>query len=272
MRLYKRFSRILTPLMGPLGTTIAMSRCGLDIRAHKAHSAWHGLLSVRVAFRMTDDLPTNTPVPLETQLRAEGFERVAGADEAGRGCLAGPVVAAAVVLPPGPLPSVLDDLADSKTLSRKRREALAEAIQQETARADDAGVGTGQCSPAEIDEYNILHAALEAIRRATEALSDTLAAPSGFLLVDGNKTPAGLPCPTRALVKGDRRVRSIAAASIIAKTTRDAAMRRLHEEHPGYGWDTNVGYPTAAHYDGLAARGPTPHHRRSFRLTPKKDS
>jgi ribonuclease HII len=215
---------------------------------------------------MTGAPPTDAPEPLEAQLRAEGFERIAGTDEAGRGCLAGPVVAAAVTLPPGPLPSALAGLTDSKALSRARREALTEAIQEETARADEVGVGTGRCSPAEIDEHNILHAALEAMRRATKALADQLSRPPGFLLVDGDKKPTGLPCPARAVVKGDRHVHSVAAASIIAKTTRDAVMRRLHADFPGYGWDTNVGYPTAAHYDGLAKRGPTPHHRRSFRL------
>jgi ribonuclease HII len=212
-----------------------------------------------------------SPNPLEAQLRAEGFARVTGTDEAGRGCLAGPVVAAAVALPPGPLPDALAGLADSKTLSRARREMLAEAIREETAPCAEAGVATGRCSPAEIDERNILRAALEAMRRATETLAEALGAMPGFLLVDGNKKPGGLPCPTRAVVKGDRKVRSVAAASIIAKTTRDAAMRRLHADFPGYGWDTNVGYPTAAHYDGLAERGPTPHHRRSFRLARAED-
>lgn len=190
-------------------------------------------------------------------LHAEGFRHIAGVDEAGRGCLAGPVVAAAVVLPPGALPPALDGLADSKTLPRARREALADAI-----RAEAAGVGIGQCSPAEIDELNILRAALRAMRRAAEELPH----PPGFLLVDGNRTPVGLPCPCRTVVKGDQKVRTIAAASIIAKTTRDALMRRLHMKHPGYGWNTNVGYPTQAHYDGLATHGPSEHHRRSFRL------
>jgi ribonuclease HII len=216
-------------------------------------------------------MPDAPPASLEQQLRNEGFRRVAGTDEAGRGCLAGPVVAAAVALPPGPLPSALAGVADSKTLARAPREALAETIRTETARVEAAGVGVGQCSPAEIDETNILRAALEAMRRAAEALAGVLGAVPGFLLVDGNQQPAGLPCPCRAIVKGDRKVRSIAAASIIAKTTRDTRMRRLAAEHPGYGWDTNVGYPTRAHYDGLAEHGPTAHHRRSFRLARKRD-
>ena len=204
------------------------------------------------------NLPSPDTIPLEEQLRSEGFRHVAGVDEAGRGCLAGPVVAAAVVLPPEPLPPALADVADSKTLGRPRRETLADAIRREA-----VAVGVGQCSPAEIDELNILRAALEAMRRAAGALSK----PPGFLLVDGNKTPVHLPCPCRAIVKGDQKVRSIAAASIIAKTTRDALMRRLHADHPGYGWNSNVGYPTKAHYDGLAAHGVTEHHRRSFRLS-----
>jgi ribonuclease HII len=214
-------------------------------------------------------MPSEPPAPsAEEQLRIEGFRRIAGADEAGRGCLAGPVVAAAVALPPGPLPSPLADVADSKSLSRERRETLAGALREETARHEAAGVGVGQCSPAEIDEMNILRAALEAMRRAAEALREPLGGTApGFLLVDGDRTPVDAPCPCRAVVKGDRRIPSIAAASIMAKTTRDAIMRRLHDEgHDAYGWKTNVGYPTAEHYDGLAAHGPTAHHRRSFRL------
>lgn len=228
-----------------------------------------GTVPVSSPSRTSTMTSESTSPSAEERLRAEGFRRVAGADEAGRGCLAGPVVAAAVALPPGPLPSALAGVADSKTLSRERRETLADTIREETSRHEAAGVGVGRCSPSEIDEINILRAALEAMRRATEALAEPLSGPPGFLLVDGNKAPVDLPCPCRAVVKGDQRVRSIAAASIIAKITRDATMRRLHEEHAGYGWDTNVGYPTAEHYDGLAERGPTAHHRRSFRLKRK---
>ena len=202
--------------------------------------------------------PATATSGTERTLRREGFQHIAGVDEAGRGCLAGPVVAAAVVLPAGPLPSALEDVADSKSLSRTQRETLAEAIRREA-----VDVGVGQCSPDEIDELNILRAALEAMCRAADALST----PAGFLLVDGHKAPVGLTCPSRSVVKGDQKVRSIAAASIIAKTTRDALMRRLHDDHPGYGWDSNVGYPTQAHYAGLEANGVTEHHRRSFRLS-----
>lgn len=193
----------------------------------------------------------------EERLRAAGFARIAGVDEAGRGCLAGPVVAAAVVLPPA---HRIDGLNDSKALSAERRAALAEAIRREA-----VAVGVGTCSPREIDELNILWAAMEAMRRAADACAPA----ADFLLVDGNRAFPKPAWPLETLVKGDARSQSIAAASIIAKTERDARMRRLHAAHPHYGWDTNVGYPTKAHYAALAQHGPTPHHRRSFRLTRK---
>ncbi len=193
----------------------------------------------------------------EDRLRAAGFVRVAGVDEAGRGCLAGPVVAAAVILPPG---HAIAGLNDSKVLSAAERTALAEAIRQEA-----VAVGVGRCSPKEIDRLNILWAAMEAMRRAAEACAP---APD-FLLIDGNRAFPKPRWPLETLVGGDARSHSIAAASVIAKTTRDALMRRLHAEHPHYAWDTNVGYPTRAHYAALAEHGPTPHHRRSFRLAQK---
>lgn len=183
-----------------------------------------------------------------------GIARLAGVDEAGRGCLAGPVVAAAVILPPGvDLPGV----ADSKTLSAARREAAFEAITRVA-----LAVGVGVCSPAEIDRLNILHAAMEAMRRAVTALTP---APD-LLLVDGNRLPPRLPCSAEALVKGDGRSLAVGAASIIAKVTRDREMARLHTLFPDYGWTQNKGYPTGAHYAALEAHGPTSHHRRSFRL------
>jgi ribonuclease HII len=190
----------------------------------------------------------------ERALRTEGFARVAGTDEAGRGCLAGPVVAAAVILPEGHRIAGLDD---SKKLPEKKRDRLRAQIEDEA-----AAFGVGQCAPAEIDELNILHAAMEAMRRAVRQL----ALSPDYVLVDGNRCPEALPAPAEALVKGDQRSHAIAAASVLAKTARDAAMHALHEEHPHYGWNTNVGYPTAAHYDALAEHGPTTHHRRSFRL------
>lgn len=192
---------------------------------------------------------------VERPLWQQGYGRIAGVDEAGRGCLAGPVVAASVILPEG---CVIDGLTDSKKLSQARREELADLIKEQA-----VAYGVGQCSPDEIDDLNILHAAMEAMRRATQQL----ALSPDYLLVDGNRCFDDPACPHETLVKGDRRCHAIAAASVLAKTTRDAFMRTLHEEHPHYSWDTNVGYPTQAHYAALDEHGPTPHHRRSFRLT-----
>lgn len=181
--------------------------------------------------------------------------RVAGVDEAGRGPWAGPVVAAAVVFdeggPPAPLRAEIDD---SKRCSPARRAALYPVILASAA----AAVGTA--SVAEIDGTNILRASLLAMRRAVARLdrAPTLA------LVDGNRAP-DLPCPVRTVVGGDRRSLSIAAASIIAKVTRDRLMTRLSGRYPAYGWERNAGYGTPAHRLALARHGPTPHHRRSFR-------
>ncbi|WP_457653339.1 ribonuclease HII [Rhodocaloribacter sp.] len=197
------------------------------------------------------------PPTLETEhlLWSRGYRRLAGVDEAGRGCLAGPVVAAAVVFPPG---VTVDGVRDSKKLSPARREAVLAEI-----RAKAEAIGVGLCSPEEIDRLNILWAAMEAMRRAVEALTP---APD-FLLIDGDRCFPEPPLPYRTLVRGDQRSHTIAAASIVAKTTRDHFMRDLHEAHPVYGWDRNVGYPTREHYAALAEHGPTPYHRRSFRLT-----
>jgi ribonuclease HII len=199
------------------------------------------------------------PAILDTERRlwTQGYERIAGLDEAGRGCLAGPVVAAAVILPPDvSIPAIQD----SKSLSEARRDEARETIE-----AEAISIGVGICSPQEIDELNILWAAMKAMRRAA---TDCLPAPD-FVLVDGNRGPDDLPYPMETLVKGDAKSQSIAAASIIAKTTRDAMMRELHDEHPEYSWHSNVGYPTQAHYDALEQHGPTPYHRQSFRLTRK---
>jgi ribonuclease HII len=188
----------------------------------------------------------------ETDARTAGFLRVAGVDEAGRGPLAGPVVAAAVVLEPGRMPAGLDD---SKKLGARTRERLFAELMAV------AEVGIGTASVEEIDSLNILRAAHLAMERALAAL-----APSPDLaLVDGNLLPRALPCPGRALVGGDARCLSIAAASVVAKVTRDRIMVDLAQQHPGYGWERNMGYPSAAHRAALARLGPTPHHRRSFR-------
>ncbi|MDX1545873.1 MAG: ribonuclease HII [Rhodothermales bacterium] len=196
----------------------------------------------------------STPLDLERALWHRGYRRVAGLDEAGRGCLAGPVVAAAVVFPED---VVVDGVADSKRLSAAQREALLPEI-----RAQAMAVEVGLCSPQTIDRLNILWAAMEAMRRAAAACTP----PPEFLLIDGNRCFPDSPWPYETVVKGDARSHSIAAASIVAKVTRDRLMRDLHAEFPAYGWDRNAGYPTAAHYDALAAHGPTPYHRRSFRL------
>lgn len=184
-----------------------------------------------------------------------GRRYVAGLDEAGRGCLAGPVVAAAVILPPdGRLPG----LDDSKKLSAAQRDRLFDRVY-----AEALAVGVGECSPEEIDRLNILHASLEAMRRA---VLDLALAPD-LLLIDGNQPIKNPPCPQETVVKGDSRSLSIAAASIIAKVTRDRRMVDLDAAFPVYGWAGHKGYPTAQHYVALAEHGPSPHHRRSFRLT-----
>ena len=176
-----------------------------------------------------------------------------GCDEAGRGPLAGPVVAAAVILPAGELPKGLND---SKKLTEKARERLYGEITESA-----VAWAVAEASAADIDEINILNASLLAMRRAIDALS----VPPQFALIDGNQT-RGFTLPVRAVVKGDALCPSISAASVLAKVTRDRMMLRLDEEYPGYGFAAHKGYPTAAHYAALAALGPCPQHRRSFRL------
>ena len=175
---------------------------------------------------------------------------IAGVDEAGRGPLAGPVVAAAVILDKQRIPKGLDD---SKQMTANAREDAFGAIME------CAVVGVGEASVDEIDLVNIRQATHLAMARAVRALPVT----PGFALVDGNDAPA-LLCPCDTLVGGDGRSISIAAASIIAKVTRDRMMRTLHEEFPGYGWLRNMGYGTEEHRTALAKLGPTRHHRRSF--------
>lgn len=187
----------------------------------------------------------------ETRLFAAGFAAVAGVDEVGRGPLAGPVTAAAVVLDPAALPSGLDD---SKRLSAGARQALALQIRQ------SARWSVAHATVAEIDTLNILRASHLAMRRALAALDPAPA----FALIDGNRLPGDLCCPAEAVVKGDARCLSIAAASILAKVERDAIMAALAAEWPGYGWERNAGYPSPGHLEALARLGVTPHHRRSF--------
>jgi ribonuclease HII len=177
--------------------------------------------------------------------------RICGVDEAGRGPLAGPVMAAAVILDKKRIPKGLND---SKQLAEETREELFPRIMEMA-----VAVGVGQASVDEIDLVNIRQATHLAMARAVRAL----AVAAEFALVDGNDAPA-LPCKCDTLVDGDARSVSIAAASIIAKVTRDRLMARLHEEHPGYNWKSNKGYGTPEHYDGLRLHGVTLHHRRSF--------
>ena len=188
----------------------------------------------------------------EDHLRLSGAHRIAGVDEAGRGPLAGPVVAAAVVLD---LASVPEGLKDSKLLTAKKRSALFEMI------LTCAEVGVGLASVAEIDEFNILRASHLAMNRAIAELD---VAPD-HVLIDGNLVPRDLTLSATAVVKGDSLSLSIAAASIVAKTRRDAIMWDLAQQYPGYGWERNQGYPTKCHKEALRNLGVTPHHRRSFK-------
>jgi len=188
---------------------------------------------------------------IEGRLRRQGVWPVAGVDEVGRGPLAGPVAAAAVILDPMRLPSGVDD---SKALGARERDAAFEMILA-TAHA----VSVAFVTPAEIDAMNIRRASLAAMSRAVAGLSQAPA----FVLVDGRDPPT-LPCPCRAIVKGDGLAMSIAAASIVAKVARDAMMRRLASVYPGYGFETNAGYAARRHLDALRRIGPTPAHRLSF--------
>jgi ribonuclease HII len=178
----------------------------------------------------------------------------AGCDEAGRGCLAGPVFAAAVILPPGYQNSSLDD---SKKLSALRRKQLREVVEREA-----LAFGIGVVDEKEIDAINILNASFLAMHRALSQLKIQ----PGHLIIDGNRfKPYGDVAHT-CVVKGDGKYASIAAASILAKTYRDEFMGRLHQEYPVYGWVRNKGYPTQSHRKALMEHGPSPYHRRSFRL------
>lgn len=178
----------------------------------------------------------------------------AGCDEAGRGCLAGPVYAAAVILPDD---YVNEHLNDSKQISETLRYLLRDDIETR-AIAWSIGIVTA----AEIDHINILNASILAMHRALDALTVT----PGAVVVDGNRFKPWNDVPWTTVVKGDGRLANIAAASILAKTYRDDEMKRLHALHPHYGWDVNKGYPTKAHREAIRQYGPSPHHRTTFRL------
>lgn len=186
----------------------------------------------------------------------DGFRGVVcGVDEVGRGPLAGPVVAAAVILDRACFPAELrDNLDDSKLLRREVRELCHGAL------VGCARIGIGAASVREIDRINILRASLLAMSRAVAALGVR----PDIALIDGNMKPPALPCPAKTVVGGDGLSFSIAAASVIAKVTRDRIMRALALRHPGYAWDSNVGYSTRAHFAAIAEFGVTVHHRRSF--------
>lgn len=178
-------------------------------------------------------------------------ELVCGVDEAGRGPIAGPVFAAAVILDPL---HPIEGLRDSKKLSELRRRHLAVLIRQEA-----IAWSIAECSIAEIDELNILHATMLAMKRAVESLS---VSPS-LALIDGNRCPV-LSVRSEAIVGGDDKVEAISAASILAKTARDATLMQLHEQYPQYGFDRHKGYPTALHLERLREHGVSPVHRRSY--------
>jgi ribonuclease HII len=182
----------------------------------------------------------------------------AGVDEAGRGCLAGPVVAAAVILPPDYRHSILND---SKQLTKKQREAIREDILK-----DAVSYGIGEALPVEIDQINILQATFLAMHRAIEKLAPQ----PECLIIDGNRFKSYKTVPDVCIVKGDGKYLSIAAASVLAKTFRDDYMEMLCRQFPHYGWSQNAGYPTPKHRFAIAEFGATEHHRMSFTLLPKQ--
>lgn len=182
----------------------------------------------------------------------------AGCDEAGRGCLAGPVVAAAVILPKSYRHPLLND---SKQLTHEERLEVREDILR-----DALAWGVAEASHTEIDDINILNASYKAMHRAVEKL----ALRPEMLLIDGNRFRPALDLPYQCIVKGDALYFSIAAASVLAKTHRDALMERLAQECPGYGWEHNKGYPTPEHREGIRALGISPYHRKTFQLLPSQ--
>lgn len=193
-----------------------------------------------------------TYTPLEICMRKNCVE--AGCDEAGRGCLAGPVFAAAVILPPD---FSCEGLTDSKQLSEKERSRLRSVIERGA-----SAFAVEMCTPAEIDEMNILWASVKAMHRALASLTVSPA----HILVDGNRFRPYENIPHTCVVKGDGKYLSIAAASVLAKTYRDEYMERLHHEFPSYDWARNKGYPTKAHREAIKKHGVTPCHRKSFNL------
>ncbi|WP_299401079.1 ribonuclease HII [uncultured Roseobacter sp.] len=189
---------------------------------------------------------------MENAAMAAGKARVAGVDEVGRGPLAGPVTAAAVVLDPACIPEGLND---SKQLSIKKRLYLADLLKE------CAEISIAHASVEEIEQHNILRASHIAMCRALAGLPH----PPDHVLIDGSMIPHGLNVSAQPVVKGDTRCLSISAASIVAKICRDRLMVDLAQQHPGYGWETNMGYGSKSHMSALQNLGPTPHHRRTFK-------
>jgi ribonuclease HII len=188
----------------------------------------------------------------EEKLKLQGYSNIVGVDEVGRGPIAGPVFAAAVVLDPNHIPMGLND---SKKLSAKKRNLILSEIMKH------ADVSVGSASEREIEETNILQASHLAMVRAIDGLKSV----PGYILIDGNLVPSSLDIPATALIRGDASSVSIAAASIVAKVKRDLVMCDLGQHFPGYGWEKNAGYPTQQHLSALQDLGITPHHRRTFR-------
>jgi ribonuclease HII len=194
---------------------------------------------------------------IETTLLTEGYSRIMGLDEVGRGCLAGPVVAAGVILDPRDIP---DGINDSKQLSAPERKRLSIEIKK------TAKFWTIQeCNIHEIDSLNILWASIKAMQKCEQCVD----ADPDYLLIDGNRYTSTL-IPFSTVIKGDTKSSSIAAASILAKVYRDELMQELHLKYPEFNWKTNVGYPTSDHYKALIEFGYTKHHRKSFRLRTEK--
>ena len=209
-------------------------------------------------------MPSKSPTKRLTAKVLPDFSReeigvIAGCDEAGRGPLAGPVTAACVFVPHEKRShKIWKKVRDSKLLSLEEREDMFHSIQEQSC------FGIASSTVAEIDEINILHAAFLAMSRATEEMCTKFDASPDLILIDGNYKPKSFPYQTQPVTKGDMLSISIAAASILAKVTRDRVMLELHDAHPQYGWNSNAGYGTPAHLQALKQHGPCAHHRRGF--------